>query len=74
MVEASVRRQALKNDSTALMYRMPDCEPVEIAGGVKSIMPLPFESVRQLMRIRNKQRPIWNGAVLKKNRNKETRL
>ncbi|KAF1955020.1 alpha/beta-hydrolase [Byssothecium circinans] len=70
MIEQS---EALQSPSTAVMYLMPDCNAVGIEGGVQDLMPLPFESVRLLMRIMNKKRPIWTGARSRKS-SKETRL
>ncbi|KAF2656600.1 alpha/beta-hydrolase [Lophiostoma macrostomum CBS 122681] len=50
-----------KAKSPAILYRMPDCVPVEILGGVEELNQVAFDAVRRLMKIRNKQRPIWVG-------------
>jgi acetyl esterase/lipase len=68
--EACIR--FLRSDSaghstnTAMMYCMPSCDQVDIEGGVNGLMSLLFESIRQLMWLRNKQRPVWTGDSLNK--------
>jgi hypothetical protein len=49
---------------------MPNCHPVDIEDGVDGLMSLPFESIRQLMRLRNKQRRVWTGDSLIKDAKK----
>jgi len=52
--------------SRAEMYCMPNCEPINIEGGLDGLMVLPIRSIRQLMWLRNKQRPVWTGGSLNK--------
>jgi hypothetical protein len=47
--------------SKAVMYKMPDCWGEEMEGGVENVAPLDFETVKRLMQIRKRQRPVWTG-------------
>jgi hypothetical protein len=59
---------------TAVLYKMPQCVPLQIEGGVEGLAPLPFEVVRRLMKIRNRQRPVWVGKDVKASRQNVIRL
>ncbi|PVH99810.1 alpha/beta-hydrolase [Periconia macrospinosa] len=57
----------------AVLYCMPDCKEVHMEGGLPGLAVIPHESIRRLMRIRNKQRPVWTGKSTN-NKSRETRL
>lgn len=64
MVDESLRASSANPESTAVMYRMPDSSVVQLSSGVKGLSPLAFDAVGQLMKIRNRQRPVWVGNAI----------
>lgn len=70
--EAEGKKQGV--GGTAVMYKMPQCRPLQREGGVEGLTPLPFEVVRHLMKIRNMQRPFWVGKDMEASRQNRTHL